>query len=69
MQNKYVYIKEGELLRRKMEKKIKNASQLWSRQNNEASRVAVAQKIKQGASPGMYNLNAFDIEFRMRKKM
>jgi|688.fasta_scaffold951022_1 hypothetical protein len=69
MQNKYVYIKEGELLRRKMEKKIKNASQLWSRQNNEPSRVAVAPKIKQGAAPGMYNLNAFDIEFRMRKKM
>lgn len=48
---------------------MKNASKLWSRQNNEASRVAVAPKIKQGASPGMYNLNAFDIEFRMRKKM
>ena len=69
MQNKYVYIKEEELLRRKMNTKNKNASQLWSKQTNEGLKLAIAAKVKQGAAPGLYNLNAFDIEFRMRKKL
>jgi hypothetical protein len=51
-----------------MNKKNKNISQIWSRQSHDEQKVVLDAKIKKSSGPGLYNLNAYDIEFRMRKK-
>jgi uncharacterized membrane protein len=68
MQQKYLYINKEETLRRIMNIKLKNTLHLQSGQVNVTHKNS-KEKIAWESGPGQYNLNSYDIEFRMRKRI
>lgn len=62
MQNKYVYVNEKQLVGSRP-KKVKTVVHL-------PEKVSMKEEsAKRLAGPGCYNLNSYDIEFRMRKRI
>lgn len=62
MQNKYVYFNEMQVSGSRP-KKVKTVVHL-------PEKVSLKEEgAKQQAGPGCYNLNSYDIEFRMRKRI